>query len=82
MPQTRADKSSPTKARVNFSDNSPSNTTPATNTSSNKETTSSTSAVDTAEDLRFRDTHHRIFSKKLLVVLTGNERSARLCHPK
>ena len=65
MPRTRAEKSTPTRARVTFSDNSLSNTTPATNTLSNTETTSSTSAVDTAEGMRFTDTFNRIFSKKL-----------------
>ena len=73
MPRTRAEKSTPTKARVSFSDNSSSNTTPATKTSSNTETTPSTSAVDTADDMIFRDTLNKIFSKKLLALLTGKD---------
>ena len=64
MPQTRATKSRPTEARVTFADNSPSNTTPATNNSSNIETTLSRSAMDTAEDLRHTDTVNQIVSKK------------------
>ena len=73
MPRTRAAKSTPTKTRVSFSDNSPSNTTPATITSSNAETPPSTSAIDTAEDLRLTDTINRIFTKKLLPILTGKD---------
>ena len=65
MTRTRAEKSTPTRARVTFSDNSLSNTTPATNTYSNTKTTSSVSAFDTSEDMRFTDTLNRIFSKKL-----------------
>ena len=71
MPQTSAAKSTPTNARVTFSDNSPSNTTPATHTSLNTEKTPSTSAMDTAEDLMLTDTINQIFSKKLLAILTG-----------
>ena len=73
MPRTKATTSTPTKARVTFSDNSPSNTTQATNTSSNTETTPSTSDIDTAEDLRPTDTINRIFSKKLLAFMTGKD---------
>ena len=69
MPRTRTNNSNPSKARVTFSDNSPS--TPATNTSSNTETTPSTSFADTAEDIRFTDTLNKVFSKKLLAILTG-----------
>ena len=65
MPRDKSKKSKPTKARVTFSDNSPSNSTPGPNNSSKTEITPSTSAVDTAEDLRLTDTINRILSKKL-----------------
>ena len=68
---SQTNKSTPTKARVTFSDNSP--TTPATNTSSDTETTPSGSVVDAAEDLRCTDTLNKVFSKKLLVILTGKD---------
>ena len=71
MPRAKTNKSTPTKARVIFSDNSPS--TPATNTSSNTEKTPSGSAADAVEDLRFTDTQNKIFSKKLLAILTGKD---------
>ena len=73
MPRIRAEKTTPTKARVIFSDNSPSNTTPATNRLSNTETTPYTSAVVTVEDMRYTDTLNKIFSKKLLAILTGKD---------
>ena len=73
IPRAKAKKSTPAKARVTFSDNSPSNKTPATNTSSNTETTPSTSAIHTTEDLRLTDTINRIFSKKLLAILNGKD---------
>ena len=57
MPRAKTNKSTPTKARVIFSDNSPSTTT--TNNSSNTETTPS-SNVDAAEDLRFTDTQNKV----------------------
>ena len=65
MPRTRTAKSTPTKARVSFSDNS------TTNTSSKAKMTTSTSAVDAAEDMRLIDTLNRILSKKLIAFLTG-----------
>ena len=68
MPRGKSNKSKPTKARDTFSDNSPSNTTPGTNTSSNTETTPSTSAIDTADDLGVTDTINRTFSKKLMAT--------------
>ena len=52
-----------TKARVTFSDNSPSNTTFGTNTSSNTEKTPSSSFLTT----------NRFFSKKLIAILTGKD---------
>ena len=64
MPGTKAKKSTPTKARVTFPDNSPSNATPASNTLSNTKTTPSTSAIDTAEDHRLTDTNNKTFSQK------------------
>ena len=72
MPKTKAtrSKSSPTKARVTFSDTTPS--TPATNTSSNTETPSG-SLMDAAEDICFKETLNKIFSKKLLAILTGKD---------
>ena len=71
MPRSKTKKATPSRARVIFSDTTRS--TPATNTSSNTETTSSGSLVDEAEDLRFTDTLNKIFSKKLLAILTGND---------
>ena len=72
MPKTKAtvSKSSPTKARVTFSDSTPS--TPATNTSSNTETPSG-SLIDAAEDISLTETLNKIFSKKLLAILFGKD---------
>ena len=61
MPRSKTNKATPTRARVTFSDTTPS--TPATNTSSNTDTTPSGSLLDAAEDLRFTDTLHIVFSK-------------------
>ena len=52
-------------------DDSPSNTTPATNTPSNTMTTPSNTAIDTAEALRLTATINGIFSNKLPAILTG-----------
>ena len=73
MPRAKTNKSTPTKARVTFSDNSP--FTPATNTSSDTQTTPSGSVDDAAEDLRFTDTLNKVFSKnaKLPAMLTGKD---------
>ena len=73
MPRTHTAKPTLTKVRVNFSDNSLSNTAAATNTSSNTDTTPSISAKDTMEDLRLTETINRVFNKKLLVILTGSD---------
>ena len=73
MPRTKSNKSTPKKARVTFSENSPSNTTPATNTSSNIETAPSTRSRDTPEDIRMTDTINRIYSKNFLAILTGKD---------
>ena len=73
MPRTRAAKFTPTKARVTFSDNSPFNTTPTTNTSLNTERTPSTSAMDTAEELKLTDTINQISIKNLLAILRGKD---------
>ena len=70
MPRNKSAKSTPTKAQVNCSDNSPTNTKPGTN-SSNADITTSASAQDTADDLRLSETINRIFSKKLLAIPTG-----------
>ena len=72
MPKTKAtrSKSTPTKARVTFSDTTPS--TPATNTSPNTDTPSR-SLIDAAEDICFTETLNKIFSKKLLAILTGKD---------
>ena len=63
MPKTKAtrSRSTPTKARVNFSDTTPS--IPALNTSSNTETPSG-SLIDVADDICFTETSNKIFSKK------------------
>ena len=71
MPRAKINKSTPTKARVNSSDDSPS--IPATNTSSNNKKTPSGSVVDAADDLRFADTLNKVFSKKILATLTGKD---------
>ena len=71
MPKTKAIKSNPTKARVTFSDTTPS--TPPINTSSNTETTPSGSLIDAADDIYFTETLNKIFSKKLLAILTGKD---------
>ena len=73
MPWNRAAKSTPTKARVTFSDNSRFNTTPATNTSLNTERTPSTSAMDTTEELRRTDTINQISIENLLAILRGKD---------
>ena len=69
--KTKANKSTPTKARVTFSDTTPS--TPAANTSSDTETTPPGSIIDAADDIRFTETLNKFFSKKLLAILTGKE---------
>ena len=63
MPKTKAtrSKSTPTKARVTFSDTTPS--APTTNTSSNTETPSD-SLIDATEDICFTETSIKIFNKK------------------
>ena len=73
MPRGTSSKSTLTKARVIFPDNSPSKTTPGTNNSSNTVTTPSTSNMETAEDIRLTVTINRIFSKKILAILTGKD---------
>ena len=55
-------KSTPTKARVTFSDTTPS--TPGTHTSSNTETPSG-SLIEEADDIYFTETLNKIFSRKL-----------------
>ena len=72
MPKTKAtrSKSTPTKARVTFSDTTPS--IPATNTSSNTETRSG-SLIDVADGICFTETLNNVFSKKLLAILTGRD---------
>ena len=76
MPRTRAEKSTPTKARVTFAVNSPSITTPATNT----EMIPSTSVAYTAEDIRFTDINIKIFTKKMLTILTGKDATLKEVH--
>ena len=72
MPKTKAtrSKSTPTKARVTFSDTTPS--TPGTHTSSNTETPSG-SLIGEADDIYVTETQNKIFSKKLLDILTGKD---------
>ena len=64
VPKTKAtrSKSTPTKARVTFSDTTPS--TPGTHTSSNTETPSG-SLIEEADDIYFTETLNKIFSRKL-----------------
>ena len=63
-------KSTPTKARVTFSDNTPS--TPGTNTSSNTETPTG-SMIEETDDILFTETLNKVFSRKFLVILTGKD---------
>ena len=72
MPKTKAkrSKSTPTKARVTFSDTTP--LTPTTNTSLNIETPSG-SLIDAAEDICFTETLNKIFSKKILAIFAGRD---------
>ena len=70
MPKTTRSKSTPTKARVTFSDTTPS--TPGTHTSSNTETPSG-SLIEEADDIYFTETLKKIFSRKLLGILTGKD---------
>ena len=72
MPKTKATRSesTPTKAGVTFSDTTTS--TPATYTSLKTETPSG-SLIDAAEDICFTETLNKIFSKKLLAILTGKD---------
>ena len=72
MPKTKAtrSKSTPTKARVTFSDTTPS--TPVTHTSSNTETPSG-SLIEEADDIYFTEILNKIFSRKLLAILTGKD---------
>ena len=71
MPKTKANKSTPTKAWVTFSDTTTS--TPQTNTSSNTETIPSGSLIDAADNVCFTETLNKIFSKNLLAILTGRD---------
>ena len=72
MPKTKAtrSKSTPTKARVTFSDTTLS--TPGTHTSSNTETPSG-SLIEEADDIYFTKTLNKTFSRKLLAILTGRD---------
>ena len=63
-------KSTPTMARVTFSDTTPS--TPGTHTPSNTETPSR-SLIEEADDIYFTETLNKIFSRKLLAILTGKD---------
>ena len=68
--KTTRSKSTPTKARVTFSDTYP--TTPGTNTTSNTETPTGSMIEDT-DDILFTDTLNKVFSKKFLAILTGKD---------
>ena len=72
MPKTKTtrSKSTPTKARVTFSDTTPS--TAGTHTSSNTETPSG-SLIEEADDIYFTETLNKIFSRKYLAILTGKD---------
>ena len=63
-------KSTPTKARVTFSDTIPS--TPGTNTTSNTETPTG-SMVEETDVILFTETLNKVFSKKFLAILTGKD---------
>ena len=62
--------STPTNARVTFSDTTPS--TPGTNTTSHTETPTG-STIEEADDVIFTETLNKVFSKKLLAILTGKD---------
>ncbi|XP_075241628.1 AP-1 complex subunit gamma-1-like [Convolutriloba macropyga] len=72
MPEIEAtrSKSTPTKARVTFSDTTPS--TPGTHTSSNTETPSGI-LIEEADDIYFPEPLNKAFSRKLLAILTGKD---------
>ena len=63
-------KSTPTKARVTFSDTTPS--TPESNATTHTETPTG-SMIDEAEDIMFTETLNKVFSKKFLAILTGKD---------
>ena len=63
-------KSTPTKARVTFSDTTPS--TPGTNTSSNTETPTG-SMIEETNDILFTETLNKVFSRKFLAILTDKD---------
>ena len=63
-------KSTPTKARVTFSDTTPS--TPGTNTSSNNKTPTG-SMIEETDDILFTETLNKVFSRKFLAILTGKD---------
>ena len=63
-------KSTPTKARVTFSDTTPS--TPGTNTTSNTDTPTG-SMIEETDDILFTETLNKVFRKKFLAILTGKD---------
>ena len=63
-------KTTPTKARVTFSDTTPS--TPGTNTTSNAETPTG-STIEETDDMLFTETLNKVFSKRFLAILTGKD---------
>ena len=72
MPKTKAtgSKSTTTKARVTFCDTTPS--TPGTQTSSNADTPS-VSLIEEADDISLTETLIKMFSRKLLAILTWKD---------
>ena len=72
MSKTKAtrSKSTPTKARVTFSDTTPS--TPESNTTTHTEIPTG-SMIDEAEDIMFTEKLNKVFSKKFLAILTGKD---------
>ena len=66
--KTPRSESTPTKARVTFSDTTPS--TPGTNTSSNTETPTG-SMIEETNDMLFTEILNKVFSRKFLAILTG-----------
>ena len=63
-------KATPTKARVTFSDTTPS--TPGSNTTSHTVTPPG-SMIEEADDIMFTETLNKVFSKKFLAILTGKD---------
>ena len=87
MLQEKSCKTAPIKPRVTFMDNSPTNTTPGTNSSSTTETTPSTTSC-TRHSRRFQSIrdNQKKFQQKIISHFNGQERypkgSTSLCPKK